>query len=119
MDLVLPLAAGAIFLTSCAPQSPSSPGPLPGVQSARHAASRGAGRNSASQYISHVVVIIQENRSIDNLFQGYPGADTASKGKDVYGNTVRLQPRSLSNNYSPSHTLSGFLQDDDNGNMDG
>ena len=31
-------------------------------------------------YIKHVVVIIQENRSFDNLFQGYPNADTQSYG---------------------------------------
>ena len=30
--------------------------------------------------IRHVVVIIQENRSFDNLFNGYPGADTARSG---------------------------------------
>lgn len=29
--------------------------------------------------ITHVVYIIQENRSFDNLFAGYPGADTVSK----------------------------------------
>ena len=35
--------------------------------------------------ITHVVFIVQENRSFDNLFQGYPGADTVSSGKNSEG----------------------------------
>ena len=27
--------------------------------------------------IKHIVIIVQENRTFDNLFNGYPGADTA------------------------------------------
>ena len=30
--------------------------------------------------IQHVVIIVQENRSVDNLFHGLPGADTANYG---------------------------------------
>ena len=30
--------------------------------------------------IQHIVVIMQENRSFDNLFNGFPGADTAQSG---------------------------------------
>ena len=42
--------------------------------------------------IEHVIYIIQENRSFDNLFQGYPGADTVSSGKNSKGKTIKLQP---------------------------
>ena len=35
---------------------------------------------SPSQYISHVVVIIQENRSFENFFTGYPGANAPASG---------------------------------------
>ena len=38
--------------------------------------------------ITHIVYIVQENRSFDNLFQGYPGADTVSSGKDSRGRTI-------------------------------
>ena len=38
---------------------------------------------------------MQENRSFDNLFQGYPGADTVSSGKNSNGKTIELQPSSL------------------------
>jgi phospholipase C len=35
---------------------------------------------SPSQYITHVVVIIQENRSFENFFAGYPGANAPMSG---------------------------------------
>ena len=37
-------------------------------------------RGSASQYISHVVVIVQENRSFENFFAGYPYANAPMSG---------------------------------------
>ncbi|HZY95493.1 MAG TPA: alkaline phosphatase family protein [Candidatus Cybelea sp.] len=54
--------------------------------------------------ITHVVYIIQENRSFDNLFQGYPGAHTVSKGKNSNGQTITLQPSSLKNVYLIDHS---------------
>ena len=35
---------------------------------------------SVSKYISHVVVIVQENRSLENFFAGYPGANAPLTG---------------------------------------
>ncbi|HEV3089956.1 MAG TPA: hypothetical protein VGX91_00780, partial [Candidatus Cybelea sp.] len=35
--------------------------------------------------IAHVVIIVQENRSVDNLFQGFPGADTVPYGYNKQG----------------------------------
>ena len=56
--------------------------------------------------ITHVVYIVQENRSFDNLFQGYPGADTglerqglerqddpAAAGRASRRNTISTTPR--------------------------
>jgi phospholipase C len=34
-----------------------------------------------SNSIQHIVVMVQENRSFDNLFAGFPGADTTLQGK--------------------------------------
>ncbi len=42
--------------------------------------------------ISHVVIVIQENRSFDNLFMNYPGADTVTSGQTHDGKTVKLGP---------------------------
>ncbi len=56
-----------------------------------------------AQKIQHVVIIVQENRSFDNLFQGYPGADTVSQGLNSQGQTVQLQPISLAADYDIEH----------------
>jgi phospholipase C len=60
--------------------------------------STGAGK------IKHVVYIVQENRSFDNMFQGYPGADTVPSGKNSQGQEVKLQPWSLANQYVIDHS---------------
>ena len=72
------------------------------------AACGGGGGGSASVYtpaptpvptlpplIKHVVIVIQENRSFDNLFNGFPGADTVQSGTMSNGQTVALQPVSF------------------------
>ncbi len=48
--------------------------------------STGAGK------IKHVVYIVQENRSFDNLFHGYPGANTVPSGKNSHGDTIDWSP---------------------------
>jgi phospholipase C len=39
---------------------------------------------SYGSYIQHVFVIIQENRSFNNLFAGFPGADTSMTGEEWF-----------------------------------
>jgi phospholipase C len=53
--------------------------------------------------IQHIVVIIQENRSFDNMFHGYPGARYATTGQNSTGSTVTLQPESLNAPYDFTH----------------
>jgi phospholipase C len=69
--------------------------------------------------IKHVVVIVQENRSVDNLFNGLPGADTVQSGKNSHGQTVQLVSTPLTAPYDLSHKHSAWVQDDANGVMDG
>ncbi|MGB6644458.1 MAG: alkaline phosphatase family protein [Candidatus Cybelea sp.] len=59
--------------------------------------------------IAHVVYIVQENRSFDNLFQGYPGADTLSSGKNSDGETITLQPVSLKTSYEIDHSAQAMF----------
>jgi phospholipase C len=54
--------------------------------------------------IRHIVYIVQENRSFDNLFQGYPGADTVRSGKNSFGQTITLKPVSLKKEYNIDHS---------------
>ncbi|HYL27208.1 MAG TPA: hypothetical protein VEW74_05185, partial [Candidatus Nitrosotalea sp.] len=60
--------------------------------------------------ITHVIYIVQENRSFDNLFQGYPNADTVSQGMNSNGNTITLQPSSLKNVYIIEHSAYAMFQ---------
>ncbi len=68
-------------------------------------AARGAGK------IKHVVIIIQENRSFDNLFQGYPGADTVTRGKDSKGRWIALRSVSLTSQYVIDHSSDAMFGD--------
>jgi phospholipase C len=62
--------------------------------------------------IQHVVVIFQENRTPDNLFQDpvliNRGADIAQSGKDSHGNTIQLKKISLQVDYNPGHSHPSF-----------
>jgi phospholipase C len=70
-------------------------------------------------YIKHVVFVIQENRSFDNLFMNYPGADTVTSGQTSTGQTVNLQPVPLEAGYDVDHNEIDFLDEYDGGKMDG
>ena len=61
--------------------------------------------------IKHVVIIMQENRGFDDLFQGYPGANTQSYGYDSNGHKVTLQPIPLEAPYDLEHDFYSYLTD--------
>ncbi len=67
----------------------------------------------------HVVIIVQENRSVDNLFNGYPGADTVTQGLNSHGQEVTLEPVDLDSIYNVEHTHPSFLTEYDSGALDG
>ena len=79
--------------------------------------------------IQHIVVIFQENRTPDNLFQDpvliSRGADIASSGLNSTGQTIPLSPIDLGTsgsnpqNYDLSHAHSAFVEMYDGGKMDG
>jgi phospholipase C len=63
---------------------------------------------------------MQENRSFDNLFMGFPGADTVSSGyKKGARAVVPLQPIPLEQGTDLDHSHHGWWADWDNGAMDG
>lgn len=69
----------------------------------------GLRRTINSNPIEHVVIIVQENRTLDYLFNGYPGANTVQSGQNSLGQTVPLAPISLSAPYTIYHTHPDFL----------
>ncbi len=70
-------------------------------------------------YIKHVVIIIQENRSFDNLFATFPGADGATTGKTHDGKTVKLKKAKLTDKLDITHQWATFVKEYDGGKMDG
>src|SRR5579863_2075626 len=85
----------------------AAPGPLPATPS------------GPSSKISHIVIIVQENRSVDNLFHGLPGADTADYGLNSEGEQVTLQPDPLAGSYDISHAHAAFETEYANGQLNG
>jgi phospholipase C len=65
------------------------------------------------------VLVIQENRSFDDFFATFPGADGTTEGKTSSGQTVQLQEVSLEEPCDFGHSRKGFLRDYDRGKMDG
>jgi len=59
--------------------------------------------------IDHIIWIVQENRSFDNLFYGFPGADTATTGKNSNGKTIVLRPISLKRQYTIAHSAQAMF----------
>jgi len=89
-----------------------------------------AGKGSAGPaVIQHVVVILQENRSPDNLFHDpvlmARGADLASSGTNSHGQNIPLTPIDLGTsgsnpqNYDLAHGNPAFVSMYDGGKMDG
>jgi phospholipase C len=74
---------------------------------------------SPAKHQRHVVVIVQENRTVDNLFHVLPGVDTQAYGLNSKGQHVALLPVPLQVQYDPDHTHFGFATEYNNGAMNG
>src|SRR4029077_13109702 len=108
------LSAGVLCgAAGCAAGSTTAP-PI----AARAGVSRPRAKPATSP-IQHVIIIIQENRSFDNLFNGYPGADTAQSGPTHTGTIVPLTPAPLEMAFDPPHGHPEFVTSYNNGAMNG
>ncbi len=108
---VLSVAALALLASPCTGGKPPTP-PL-------SSASTGAAASpSATDPIEHVVFVIKENRTFDDYFGRYPGADGARQGKTLDGRTVPLTP--APDVMGPlCHDFADTLTAIDGGKMDG
>jgi len=86
-----------------------------------------AARAAATRKIQHVIIIVQENRTFDNLFATFPGADgtkvgigkcAVSKSCPTGQTTIRLKSVRLGN-FDLPHGHGDFLVEYDGGKMDG
>jgi phospholipase C len=73
----------------------------------------------ASSPFTHVVVIIQENRTVDDLFQFLPGADTRSYGLNLQNQKVPLTPEALTAPYDVNHSHTDWKAAYNGGAMNG
>jgi phospholipase C len=74
--------------------------------------------SSPNPYIKHIVIIVQENRSFDNLFATFPGADGATSGKGKHG-IVQLMKYPLKDPVDIRHYFETFQTEYNNGQMNG
>lgn len=72
--------------------------------------SNGRVRSAVTSPIRHVVFIIQENRSFNNFFMGFPGAKTQNYGYDTNGKKIRLHSQSLVTQWDIDHSAYAFFQ---------
>jgi phospholipase C len=108
--------AAAAILTGCGGSQT-----FPGSQAASfQARSQRALPLGALSKIQHVIWILQDGRTVDNLFQGYPGGATVSRGKLSDGKTVALKPVSLTADYAIEEDLNAmFVSCDGTGTLPG
>jgi phospholipase C len=107
---ILGFAAIAVALSACAGNTASSP--WVGTQSANSEAARAvfaARHASGSSKIQHVVIVVQENRSFNNLFYGFPGATTTEYGYNSKNQKIKLGQIPLETTWDLEHSAEGFF----------
>jgi phospholipase C len=60
--------------------------------------------------IKHVVIIVQMDRSFNNLFYGYPGAKTSKYGRISTGEKIELQPVTIATTWDLQHNAQAFYE---------
>ncbi|MBV8374347.1 MAG: hypothetical protein JO302_02455 [Candidatus Eremiobacteraeota bacterium] len=73
----------------------------------------------AGSPIRNVIIVLQENRTFDNLFHGFPETDYATSGKSSTGRRIPLRPVRLMTPWDPSHDYSDWETEYNGGAMDG
>jgi phospholipase C len=113
-------AAIATSLLVAAAACSAASGPRIGGGSVVPATSAQSSTANPASPIRHVVILVQENRSFDNLFATFPGADGATNGLMHTHHKIALTPGTLVDIGSdPSHLHGAFKTEYDGGKMDG
>ncbi len=107
LSAVIPISAGCSSSARLMP-APSAPNPA--------AVARAA--SPLGTYIKHVVIVVQENRSFENIFAGFPGADAPLRGSMNDGTPVLLTTTTFNGPDLP-HGWSASILDWNRGKMNG
>ena len=101
-SLILAGCGGSATIASQPPSPAPAPAPVP----------------TNATTIKHIVVIMQENRTFDNLFNGFRGADTVQSGMN-HGVVVPLAPVPFEQGTDVDHSHVNWWKAWDGGAMDG
>jgi phospholipase C len=106
--------AAALLLSACSGSGASGPT----TPTTGQAGGFDRGHKRTTTPLQHVVIVIQENRTFDNFFSTYPGADGTLSGKNHKGHTIPLKKVSL---VQPglSNGWAAFMTDWNKGKMNG
>lgn len=97
--------AAALLLSACA-------------GSGAHPATLALPPAKPGKHFTHVVIVVQENRTFDNLFATFPGADGTKIGK-THDGTRALYAANLESPISPNNGYLYWLEDYNFGKMNG
>jgi phospholipase C len=119
-------AAVVFSLAACSGGATPNSIPASSIASGPHRSHSVATHDSGSfTPIQHIVVIVQENRTMNNLFATFPGVTGTTIGKrlvNVNGKetvkNIKLKETTLFVKSNPNHNYSGFITGWDNGKMD-
>lgn len=102
------LALPLLLLAGCRGGSATSALPFSYAQQ-RQTPAMNARRGAVDGKIQHIIIVIQENRSFNNLFFGYPGARTVTYGYNSKKQKIALRPVGLQTTWDLEHNAHGFL----------
>ena len=106
-------------LPAATPAIPTTPPPGAGSSATPSGATTTSPVVASGSVIKHVIIVIMENRTFDNLFAGFPGADTQSYGYTHTGAKVNLIQMTFENPCDLDHSHAGFERDFNDGQLNG
>jgi phospholipase C len=106
---LLSIAVAALFATGCRGAGVGSSPAIPFGGAQRREAPIDPLHRGPLDKIKHIIIIIQENRSFNNLFNGYLGAKTTKVGRISTGAEVALQPVDLKTSWDLQHNAGAFF----------
>jgi len=100
------IVVAALAFTACAGPTTGPPPALPALNASGVVRMQSKPKDSM---IEHIIIVVQENRSVDNLFYGFPGANVQSYGYNKAGTKIPLQPIGLATSWDLGHSSAAFF----------